>query len=365
MREFLAAVNNELAQGNSLCLATIIAQKGSAPRSAGSRFFVRGDGSFWGTIGGGNFEAQVIEKAALALRQGRTELMHYRLMGADVADSEMICGGDLDVYLDPVSADDPDNLALYQAAAQSTNGGRGRAMLATLMIDGGSPRAAGRKLLLRHGQPALGSLPVDEDGLASLAAKLGANGSFPQQLWDAPGAASLPAPLLLESIATQPVVYIFGGGHVSQKLAPLAAMAGFGLVVADDRPEWGNRQRFPQAQEIWNRPLEKVLEGESLGPDAYIVIVTRGHLYDKEVLAQSLRQNAAYVGMIGSKRKRAMIYKALSEEGVTSAQLEQVHSPIGLAIGAETPEEIAISIVAELVMVRAARMGSKRLLMGI
>ena len=106
MRNFLAAVSQELAQGNNLCLATIIGQKGSAPRSAGSRFFVRQGGGFWGTIGGGNFEAQVIEKAVSALERGRSELMHYRLMGLDVADTEMICGGDLDVYLDPVSAED-------------------------------------------------------------------------------------------------------------------------------------------------------------------------------------------------------------------------------------------------------------------
>ncbi|MCF8041836.1 MAG: XdhC family protein [Desulfarculaceae bacterium] len=360
MRDFLAAVSQELAQGNSLCLATIIGQKGSAPRSAGSRFFVRRGGEFWGTIGGGNFEAQVIEKAGLALDLGRSELMHYRLMGADVADTEMICGGDLDVYLDPVSADDPENLALYQAAAQAAGEG-GRALLATMMVTGGGPTASGRKLLLRAGHPALGSLPQADGLLAALGEELGSAGRSVQRLWDGPGAAYLPAPLLLEPIATQPVVYIFGGGHVSQKLAPLAAMAGFGLVVADDRPEWANRLRFPQAREIWNRPLETVLAGESLGPEAYIVIVTRGHLFDKEVLAQSLKQNAAYVGMIGSKRKRAMIYKALSEEGVTTGQLEQVHSPIGLAIGAETPEEIAISIIAELVAVRAARMGSRRL----
>lgn len=349
-----------MAQGNDLCLATIIGQKGSAPRSAGSRFFVRPDGGFWGTIGGGNFEAQVIEKARQALARGRTELMHYRLMGADVADTEMICGGDLDVYLDPVTASDPETLALYQAAAHAANGG-GKALLATMLVSGGESVAAGRKLLLRRKQSSLGSLPLDESFLAALEVDLGASAEGGPHLWQGPMAGALPAPLLLEPIASQPVVYIFGGGHVSQKLAPLVAMAGFALVVADDRPEWANRQRFPQAQAIWNRSLETVLEGESLGPEAYIVIVTRGHLYDKEVLAQALRQNAAYVGMIGSKRKRAMIYQALAGEGFATEQLEAVHSPIGLAIGAETPEEIAISIAAELVAVRASRMGSRRL----
>ncbi len=360
MRDFLATVSQELAQGNDLCLATIIGQKGSAPRSTGSRFFVRRDGGFEGTIGGGNFEAQVIERARRALAQGRSELMHYRLMGADVADSEMICGGDLDVFLDPISSSDPLALALYGAAAQAAQES-GRAMLATMLLPDREPGVAGRKLLVRHRQPPLGSLPLADGLLAALEGELASPGRGGPRLWLGPGLPALAAPLLLEPILGQPVVYIFGGGHVSQKLAPLAVMAGFGLVVADDRPEWANRQRFPQAREIWNRPLEKVLDGEDLGPQAYIVIVTRGHLYDKEVLAQALRQNAAYVGMIGSKRKRAMIYQALAQEGFSAEQLNAVHSPIGLAIGAETPEEIAISIAAELVAVRSARTGSRRL----
>ena len=228
--------------------------------------------------------------------------------------------------------------------------------MATLLAPGPVDGVAGRKALISQGAEPLGSLGTDQDILRSLARDLPSyDGASVPHLWDGSGDRLQPAGVLVEPIISRPVVYIFGGGHVSQKLAPLVSMAGFGLVVADDRPEWANRERFPQAQEIWNEPMDQVLAGRRLGRDSYVVIVTRGHLYDKEVLGQALGQNAAYVGMIGSRRKRNLIYQALSEEGTSQEQLASVYSPIGLDIGAETPEEIAISIVAELVAVRAGK----------
>ena len=345
-----------MSRGEDLCLGTIIERKGSAPRSRGSSFLV-GKDSFYGTIGGGRFEAEAIDKAREAMSRGRAELMRYRLMGGDVADTEMMCGGNLDLYLEPLWADDAQARAIYQAAAKAAARG-GRALLATLLAPGPAKTVAGRKLLLAEGAEPVGSLDLDGELTAALAGHLEElDAAAGPHLWRGPAAERLPAAVLIEPIISRPVVYIFGAGHVSQKLAPLVTMAGFGLVVADDRPEWANRARFPQADEIWNRPLDQVLEGQELGPEAYIVIVTRGHLFDKEVLAQALRQNAAYVGMIGSRRKRALIYKALAEEGFDQEELAGVHSPIGLDIGAETPEEIAISIIAELVAVRAGRGG--------
>jgi len=356
MRKFYLKVYEQLAQGSDLCLATIIGRKGSAPRATGSQFFVSQDG-FFGTIGGGSFEAEVIERARQAMDQGRAELMHYRLMGQDVADTEMICGGDLDLYLEPLLASDSMAQAVYQAAAAVAQEG-GRALLATLLAPGPVQSVTGRKVLIQQGATAVGSLELPSKLLGSLAAELGRlSASAGPQLWGGRGQGGLSPGVLLEPIIDRPVVYIFGGGHVSQQLAPLVAMAGFGLVVADDRPEWANFDRFPQAGEIWNDPLDTILDNRELGPGAFIVIITRGHMFDKEVLAQALRQKATYVGMIGSRRKRQLIYQALGDEGFSDAQLEAVHSPIGLDIGAETPEEIAISIAAELVAVRSGKEG--------
>jgi xanthine dehydrogenase accessory factor len=148
--------------------------------------------------------------------------------------------------------------------------------------------------------------------------------------------------------------FLFGAGHVARPTAQLAAMVGFAVSVADDRGEFANAERFPDADEI--RVLdsfENSFTGLELGRDDYVVILTRGHLYDKTVLAQALKTRAGYIGMIGSRSKRNTIYAALFEEGVSQADIDRVHSPIGISIDAETPEEIAVSIIGEMIQHRA------------
>ncbi len=157
----------------------------------------------------------------------------------------------------------------------------------------------------------------------------------------------------MEPIYPEPTLYIFGTGHISRYLAPLANMVEFRVVVIDDRKEYANREHFPQADDIWVRQFEGVGEGIKPDEESYIVIVTRGHLHDYTVLKEVLRKGARYIGMIGSRRKRELIYQQLRQEGYTQEELDRIHAPIGLDINAETPEEIAISIIAELIRVRA------------
>ena len=147
-------------------------------------------------------------------------------------------------------------------------------------------------------------------------------------------------------------LHLVGAGHVALATAQLAAFVGFEVVVMDDRAEFANTARYPQAREV--RVLDTFGDClADLGPDDYVIIVTRGHMHDRDVLAQALRTRAGYVGMIGSRRKRDSIYTSLRGEGFTEADFNRVHCPIGIAIGADTPEEIALCIVAELVQIRA------------
>jgi len=149
-------------------------------------------------------------------------------------------------------------------------------------------------------------------------------------------------------------VYLFGAGHVSRPVAELAAMVDFRTIVLDDREEFANNERFPKADQIVVLPsYDDVFAGLEIGGDSYLVIVTRGHLHDKTVLEQSLRTDAGYVGMIGSRRKQRLVYDELLGKGFCEDDLNRVHNPIGLDIAAETPEEIAVSIVAELIAARA------------
>ena len=157
--------------------------------------------------------------------------------------------------------------------------------------------------------------------------------------------------VFIEPIVPQPLVVLFGGGHVSMAVAKAAHAAGFGVTVVDDREAFANVQRFPMAQEIYTG-YDEAFEKLQPNASAYLVIVTRGHKEDMRVLAWAVRTPARYVGMIGSKRKVLSVYKALEKEGYRMDEFERVFAPMGLEIGALSPEEIALSIVAELVAVR-------------
>ena len=157
--------------------------------------------------------------------------------------------------------------------------------------------------------------------------------------------------VFVEPILPQPVVYLFGGGHVSTAVAKTALSAGFGIAVIDDREAFANTERFPMAQEVFTS-FDEAFQKLKPNGSSYVVIVTRGHKEDMRVLAWAVRTKARYVGMIGSRRKVLSVYKALEKEGYRLDEFERVFAPMGLEIGALSPEEIALSIVAELVAVR-------------
>ncbi|MDP2268319.1 MAG: XdhC family protein, partial [Deltaproteobacteria bacterium] len=154
-------------------------------------------------------------------------------------------------------------------------------------------------------------------------------------------------------VAPDNILYLFGAGHISTCLAPLAKMIGFTVVVIDDREEFCNGERFPEADELLVVPFTEVFDRIVVSPSSYLAILTRGHIFDHMVLQAALRHSPAYVGMIGSRRKIDILYRSLLEEGFSQASIEKVHAPIGLPIGAESPEEIAICIAAELIKIRA------------
>ena len=150
-----------------------------------------------------------------------------------------------------------------------------------------------------------------------------------------------------------PTVYIFGGGHISAHLAPLVSLVDFKVTVVDDREEFASPERFPQADQVLCRSFEGAVQSLNINESGYAVIVTRGHAWDGVILGDVLRTPAAYIGMIGSRHKRDAIYEKLLSDGYTASDLDRVHSPIGLPIGGETPEEIAVAITAELIQARS------------
>jgi xanthine dehydrogenase accessory factor len=239
--------------GRRGALATIVHTNGSIPSYESSRMLVRDDGSIAGTIGGGCVEAEVWAAAKEVMQKETPRKMVFNLNNEASYDNGLICGGTLEVFVEPI-------------------------------------------------------LP-------------------------------------------QPMLYLFGGGHVSTAVAKAASAAGFAIGIVDDREAFANAQRFPMAQQI-HAHYEEAFEKIKPNASTYLVIVTRGHKDDMSVLAWAVRTEARYIGMIGSKRKVLSVYKALEKEGYRPEEFARVFAPMGLEIGALSPEEIAISIVAELIAVR-------------
>jgi xanthine dehydrogenase accessory factor len=241
-------------QGLRAALATVIARKGSTPRKDAAKMLLHEDGRRTGSIGGGCAEAEVCRAAMAAMRTGKSQLLKFDLTGDDAEDGGMICGGSMEVYVEPI----------------------------------------------------------------------------------------LPDPTLI----------IFGAGHVGQCVATLAHTIGFRIIVADDRIKYANRERFPHADTIHVDAWEEIFRQLSITDATYVLIVTRGHQYDLACLRHALKSPARYIGLMGSERKVKLFYEALAHEGVDAASFRRVYSPVGIQIGSETPEEIAVSIAAELIAVR-------------
>ena len=240
-------------EGRRGALATIVHTNGSIPSFESSRMLVREDGSIAGTIGGGCVEAEVWAAAKDVMKVETPRKMTFNLNNEAAYDSGLICGGTLEIFVEPI-------------------------------------------------------LP-------------------------------------------QPRLFLFGGGHVSTAVARVASLAGFWIGIVDDRESFANAERFPMAGEIYTS-YEDAFAKIRPNASTYLVIVTRGHKDDMRVLEWAVQTDARYVGMIGSKRKVLSVYKALEKSGIPAEKFEGVFAPVGLEIGALTPEEIAVSITAELIAVR-------------
>ncbi len=336
MRHVLHDLITVLQTGRRAVLAAVVRSSGSAPRTSGARMLVREDGSLSGSVGGGPLEGVCLVRARELFGDnlGWAEV-DFELDASSAAEEGMICGGAVTVLLHMV---EPEELDWYLGIQQEYQQGLRPVVVTLLPVDGQPPEM----LHLSRRQDD----DIDEELRREILTKTkgASRSSFCMHFRN--------RPLFVEPLVHPGVVHLAGAGHVAFFTAQLAAFAGFEVVVIDDRAEFANQQRFPQAREV--RVIESFADCiDDLGGDDFLVIVTRGHLHDRAVLAQALRTNAGYIGMIGSRRKRAAIYTSLKNDGFTDGDLARVHSPIGLPIGADTPEELAVSIIAELIQERA------------
>jgi xanthine dehydrogenase accessory factor len=312
---------------------------------------VQSDGSTAGTVGGGILEARVMALANEVLKSKRSSVKNFQFTGKDAATMDAICGGQVDVLVEWVDAA---SLAwkevltsMADAVARHQKSWLLTALPGNTVLENNnqSPGVLLHTLVWGDGRM-VGSLPPELPFETVLAARQLEQVETTGQRW------------MVEPLETGGTVYIFGAGHVGRCLAPFTRAVGFKTVVLDDRPEYVCAQNFPTADEIIVLDsFQHVFSNLAIETDSFIVIVTRGHLNDRAVLTQALKTQAGYIGMIGSQRKCKLLFDEMREIGFVDADFHRVHAPIGLAIKAETPEEIGISIAAEMIQVRARLFG--------
>ncbi|MEM6394148.1 MAG: XdhC family protein [Planctomycetota bacterium] len=295
MIELLREVVTRVEGGAKLSACMVVSTKGSTPQKAGALMLVLGTGKTLGTLGGGCVEAEVRTRAMRLMMDGESRLLRFSLDRDYGWDDGLVCGGVMDIAVKTLRT--PTDVRVWREALEELETGRdGR--IAIEVED-----EVGERVGFEH------------------------------------------------VVEASPTLVIAGGGHVGLALANVAGPMGFEVVVVDDRADYASAERFPGAEVVIG-DIAGELSRMAWGANSYVVIVTRGHQHDADALGAVVGSSAKYVGLIGSRRKIHQILKGLREEGVTEDELARVHAPIGLAIGAVSPEEIAVSIAAELVAVR-------------
>jgi xanthine dehydrogenase accessory factor len=354
MQDVFHEAVNQFSQGNRAVVATVVRTKGSTPQKPGAKLLVRQDGSGVGTLGGGCVEGDIWFAAKELLRRnGPTEYREYELNEDLAAKDGLVCGGTMYFLIDPVYQ--PKTFLPLAKEISAAYAGTGSPVaLATLARPGnGGNGSVGAKLFVRENGTTAGTL--GDSGLDHEASKkalelmvMGKNEYV---------ASESGAEFFVEAYTTPPKLILCGGGHVSKSIAPLAKKLGFLVYVTDDREEFANEARFPEAEDTVVMKPEDALPQLPITANTFIIVATRGHRYDNVALAAAAKTPANYVGLLGSKRKTILIHEDLFKMGVPMERIREIRAPVGLDIHARTPDEIAVSIVAEMLMFRLGGTG--------
>ncbi len=334
MKNLLSSLIGLLEGGSDAVLVSVIGSSGSTPRGAGAKMLMLPDGSSIGTIGGGRVEYEAQKHAANIYADRKSGTVGYDLSPNDVADLGMICGGKVTVYFQYMAAGDERMLALLRYMLSALDGSDSVWLIRQFkdndVIDMG--------LYTKEGL--LFASTIDEAAILPMLKSR----------------TMISTDYYVEPIVIEGTVYVFGGGHVSQQLVPVLSKVGFRVVLFEDRPEFSTPELFPTAAEIIRGDFKDIKgSGVDITPKDYVVVMTRGHQNDYDILEQTLRTGVPYVGCIGSRRKVAATTEKLLAAGVPQEMLSHMYSPIGIEIKAETPEEIAVSVTAQMILIRAER----------
>ena len=355
MKEVFHEAVTELDRGHPVVVATVVHTKGSTPQKPGAKLLVRDDGTGVGTLGGGCVEGDIWFAAKELLANGGGPQMRDYILNEDLAAQDgLVCGGTMYFLIDPVRSTQ-EYLNLADEVVRAYEGGMPVAVANLMIPPPGLKLNVGNKLLIRENgttEGTLGDIQLDEDAVcrARTLMAMGRN----EYVISENG-----AEYFLEAYTTPPTLVIAGGGHVAKALAPIAASVGMRIFIIDDRSDFANSERFPEAERVVVEEFSEGMRTLPINENTFIVIATRGHRYDDSALETAAKTRARYVALLGSKRKTILIAQALLDRGMSADRLRQIRAPAGLDIGGRTPEEIAISIMAEILMFRFGGTGGE------
>lgn len=360
-------VKQLLKEGETLAMATVVSTLGSTPREVGAKMAVTASGEILGTVGGGCGEAEVRREAVHVIRSREPQIVRVELMDEIDSDSPAVCGGIMNIFVDPWWEDPGEEICtnLADELTQINEAGTSAIVATVLHAENCENVSPGEKCLIREEAPTIGTIrnetllqAIEDEAAARLKKEESKQVRLPM-----PRAESK-VDVFFEVIPAIRKVIIVGAGHLAIPLVKFAKILGFHITVIDDRVLYANRERFPEADEVLVGNMAATLRNIDITRNTYIVLITRGHLYDEPCLREIIHSSAKYIGMIGSRRRiKACFMRFRDEDGIPEELLNRVYAPIGLDINSETPEEIALSIISEMVKVR--RGGRARSLSGL
>jgi len=348
MKNIYSRINSWLERKEPVALATIIESEGSTPQVAGASALFSEQGLLGGTLGGGVIEADAQVKAARCLKEGKSLYYELELRGDSLASEEAICGGSVSILID---ASPLKHLETFRRLKESLFSRQAGLLISKVRMKPSGDVSISRRWLGE--KPALEG--IGEKEISSIAKEIeGSRHEGAPKMIRKKERGEGEILFFLERLSPLPQLVIAGAGHIGQAVAHLGKLLDFEVTVIDDRSEFANPKRFPEADAICVADISRAVADFPITSDTYIVIVTRGHSHDAEALRGCIQSPAAYIGMIGSRRKVALMReKFMAERWATAAEFDRIHAPIGLKIGSKTIAEIAVSIAAELVLVRS------------
>ncbi len=347
MDDILTEIVRRKEQGERMALASLVWSTGSIPMSERAKMIVAEEGDVVGTIGGGCLEAEVLSAGRIALATGENQLMRYTMTEKQAGESGLNCGGSVRIYTEVI---EPAASADFYSRVLAARQERSRCVLATLLKRRFDATREGRLWLGADGSTcgSLGTPAADREVEQRLPEVIACERGLVWML-DPNAELGEAAEVFIEPFLPEPVLYVFGGGHVGGQICTLAKNVGFRVVLVDDRPAFANPERHPQADECLVSGMEEVFAELPIDDQSYIVAATRGHQHDEIVVEAAIKTPARYIGMLGSERKKLILWRRIAERGGDPQRLAAVFAPVGFNIGADTPAEIAVSVVAELI----------------